>query len=244
MVEQSLKAYVLLGAEPAFDFANPAATTAAMTSAQLVVSLTAFDSASLRGVADVMLPIAPFTETSGTYVNCEGRAQSFVAVARPQGETRPAWKVMRVLGNLLALEGFSQSDSAAVRDEALGDDFGSRLGNGVEGVLVSAATASVGALERVTDVPIYFADPIVRRAGALQKTRDALPPTARVSPETLAALGIAAGDRVRVTQGDGVVELVVQGDSALAAGCVRIAAAHLSTSALGAMSGELSLERV
>ena len=244
MVEQSLKAYVLLGAEPAFDFANPAATTAAMTSAQLVVSLTAFDSASLRGVADVMLPIAPFTETSGTYVNCEGRAQSFVAVARPQGETRPAWKVMRVLGNLLALEGFSQSDSAAVRDEALGDDFGSRLGNGVEGVLVSATTASVGALERVTDVPIYFADPIVRRAGALQKTRDALPPTARVSPETLAALGIAAGDRVRVTQGDGVVELVVQGDSALAAGCVRIAAAHLSTSALGAMSGELSLERV
>ena len=244
MIEQARKAYVVMGAEPAFDFANPSATTAAMQTAQLVVGLTAFDSASLRGVADVMLPIAPFSETSGTYVNCEGRAQSFVAVARPQGETRPAWKVLRVLGNLLALDGFSQSDSEAVRDEILSADFASQLDNGVEGVVVSTATASSAALERVTDVPIHFADPLVRRAEALQKTRDAAAPSARISPATMEALGVAAGDRVRVAQGAATAELIVQADPGLAAGCVRIAAAHVSTSKLGGMSGDLSVERV
>ena len=244
MIEQARKAYVLLGAEPAFDFANPAATTAAMEAAQLVVGLTAFDSVSLREVADVMLPIAPFAETSGTYVNCEGRAQSFVAVARPQGQTRPAWKVLRVLGNLLALDGFSQSDSEAVRDEALSADFADRLDNGVEGVVVSTAIAASTMLERVTDVPIHFADPLVRRAEALQKTRDAKQPTARISPVTMEALGLAPGDRVCVRQGAGSAELIVQVDAGLAVGCVRVAAAHVSTSALGAMSGDLSLERV
>ena len=244
MIEQARKAYVVMGAEPAFDFANPSATTAAMQTAQLVVGLTAFDSASLRGVADVMLPIAPFSETSGTYVNCEGRAQSFVAVARPQGETRPAWKVLRVLGNLLALDGFSQSDSEAVRDEILSADFASQLNNGVEGVVVSIATASSAALERVTDVPIHFSDPLVRRAEALQKTRDAAAPSARISPATMEALGVAAGDRVRVAQGAATAELIVQADPGLAAGCVRIAAAHVSTSKLGGMSGDLSVEHV
>ena len=243
MIEQARKAYVVLGAEPAFDFANPSAATAALGSAQLVVALSAFDSESLRGVADVMLPVAPFTETSGTYVNCEGRAQSFNAVARPQGETRPAWKVLRVLGNLLSLDGFSQNDSEAVRAEALGEDVASKLGNSIEGVIVNAAEVTGGALERVTDVPIHSADPIVRRAEALQKTRDAKAPTARIAPATLAALGIADGDRVRVKQGSASAELVVQADPALATACVRIAAAHISTATLGAMSGELSLER-
>jgi anaerobic selenocysteine-containing dehydrogenase len=82
---------------------------AALDGGQLVVALTRFDSPSLRQVADVMLPIAPFTETSGTFVNCEGRAQSFTAVAKPFGDVRPGWKVLRVLGNLLALAGFDST---------------------------------------------------------------------------------------------------------------------------------------
>ena len=244
MIAQPRQAYVVLGAEPDFDFADPAATKAALGGAQLVVGLSAFDSASLRGVADVLLPIAPFTETSGTYVNCEGRAQSFTAVARPQGETRPGWKVLRVLGNMLSLDGFAQGDSEAVRDEALAGGVAERLDNGLEGVLVSSVVAAAGALERVADVPIHFADPIVRRAPSLQKTRDAAAPTARMAPETLAALGVNAGERVRVRQAGGQAELVAQADAGLAPGCVRIAAAHLSTAALGAMSGDVSVERV
>ena len=243
MIEQPRKAYVTLNLEPELDLANPAAAMAALDGAQLVVALTSFDSPSLRQAADVMLPIAPFTETSGTFVNCEGRAQSFTAVAKPLGDVRPGWKVLRVLGNLLALEGFAQTDSEAVRAEALAGDFAGRLDNGVEGIVVSSATGAAGALERVADVPIHFADPIARRAPSLQKTRDAAPPTARIAPATLAALGLAAGDRVRVAQGAASVELVAQADEGLAAGCVRVAAAHPSTAALGAMSGDLSVER-
>jgi len=243
MIEQPRKAYVTLNLEPELDLANPAAAMAALDGAQLVVALTSFDSPSLRQVADVMLPVAPFTETSGTFVNCEGRVQSFTAVAKPLGDVRPGWKVLRVLGNLLALEGFAQADSETVRAEALAGDLGSRLDNGLEGIVVSSAIGPAGVLERVADVPIHFADPIARRAPSLQKTRDAAVPTARIAPATLAALGLAAGDRVRVAQGTASVELVAQADDGLAAGCVRVAAAHPSTAALGAMSGDLSVER-
>jgi NADH-quinone oxidoreductase subunit G len=244
MVTQPRHAYVLLGAEPELDFADPEATVAAMSAAQLVVALSAFESATLRELADVMLPIAPFSETSGTFVSCEGRSQSFAAVARPAGDTRPGWKVLRVLGNLLALEGFSYGDSESVRDEALGADVAAALGNGLEGIVVNASLAGSAALERVADVPIHFADPLVRRAPSLQKTRDAASPVARMSPATLARLGVAAGDRVRVSQGSGCAELVAQVDEGLADGCVRVAAAHPTTAALGAMSGDLSVERI
>ncbi|MGQ5487233.1 NADH-quinone oxidoreductase subunit NuoG [Thauera sp. ZXT1-4] len=244
MIEQQRKAYVLLGAEPDLDFANPVASLAAMRAAQLVVAMSAFDSPALREVADVLLPIAPFTETSGTFVNTEGRAQSFTAVARPLGEARPGWKVLRVLGNLLALEGFEYGDSEAVRAEALGGDIPARLDNELRGIVVNAALGETSRLERVADVPIHFADPIVRRAPSLQKTRDAAAPVARIAPATIAALGLSDGDRVRVTQGGGSVELVLAADTGLAEGCVRVAAAHPSTAALGALSGDLSVERV
>ncbi len=244
MIEQPLKAYVLLGAEPDLDFADPAAAMAAIGSAQLVVALSAFQSASLRQVADVMLPVAPFAETSGTFVNCEGRAQSFNAVARPQGETRPAWKVLRVLGNLLELPGFDYNDSEAVRADALPGDTAARLDNRVEGIALSSPQAPAGALERVADVPIHFADPLVRRAPALQRTRDAAAPAARVSPATLAALGLAGGERVRLVQGNAGAELSIVADDKLADGCVRVAAAHPDTATLGAMSGEISVERI
>ena len=244
MIEQQRKAYVLLGAEPDLDFANPVATLAAMRAAQLVVAMSAFDSPALREVADVLLPIAPFTETSGTFVNTEGRAQSFTAVARPLGEARPGWKVLRVLGNLLALEGFEYGDSEAVRAEALGGDIPARLDNELRGIVVNAALGENSRVERVADVPIHFADPIVRRAPSLQKTRDAAAPVARIAPATIAALGLSDGDRVRVTQGGGSVELVLAADTGLAEGCVRVAAAHPSTAALGALSGDLSVERV
>jgi len=101
-----------------------------------------------------------------------------------------------------------------------------------------------GSLQRVTDVPIHFADPLVRRAPSLQKTRDAAAPTARMSAATLAQVGVAAGDKVRVTGVGDPVELVAEADEGVAPGCVRIAAAHPTTVALGPFFGELTVERV
>lgn len=243
MVQQPRKAYLLLGLEPDLDHSNPVAAMGALSSAQLVVALSAFVSPSLREVADVMLPIAPFTETSGTFVSCEGRAQTFNAVARPLGETRPGWKVLRVLGNLVQADGFDYADSEAVRADALGSEFAVRLDNRLELPTVAVSTLVDTALERVADVPIHFADPLVRRAPSLQKTRDAATPAARMASSTLAALGLQSGDRVRV-KGVGQIEILAVADEGLAPGCVRIAAAHSATSALGPMSGVLSVERV
>jgi len=244
MIEQPLKAYLLLNAEPDLDFADPVAAVEVLRAAPLVVAMSAFTSPALLACADVLLPIAPFTETSGTFVSCEGRAQNFNAVARPRGEARPGWKVLRVLGNILELDGFEQNDSEAVSAEVLSLPIGARLGNGVSGIELSNSAANGSALERVSDVPIYFADPIVRRAPALQKTRDAAVPAARANAATIAALGLESGARVRVRQGGAIAELALVADENVANRCVRVAAAHPATAALGAMCGEISLERV
>lgn len=244
MLEQPRKAYFVLNAEAELDCHNPQQALAALRGADLVVALSPFKSRASE-YAHVILPIAPFTETSGTFINTEGRVQSFNAVVKPLGEARPAWKVLRVLGNLLDLPGFEQDSSEQVRSEILGDDkpafVAERLSNAVAGLSVRLPAA--GRLERVTEVPIYFADALVRRAPALQRTADAQPPRARMSAATLAQCGVAAGDRVRVRQeaGEAVLEAVL--DKTVPDGCVRVAAAHPLTAALGDMVGELSVER-
>ncbi|MDR2260017.1 MAG: NADH-quinone oxidoreductase subunit NuoG [Azoarcus sp.] len=244
MIESPRRAYLLFGAEPDLDFADGAATVATLARAQLVVAASAFDSPALRQAADVLLPIAPFTETPGTFVNCIGEAQSFNAVARSRGEVRPGWKVLRVLGNFLELPGFDHEDFESVRDEALAGGIPARLDNAIGDVPeANAPVPRAGCLQRIADVPIHFADPLARRAPSLQKTADAAPPAARMPAAMLAELGVNAGDRVRV-RGSGAVELHAVADEGVAPGCVRIAAAHAATVALGPMHGDLSVERI
>ncbi len=252
MFAQPRKGYILLGVEPELDCHNPQMAVAALKQAALVVMLTPFKNTAASGAAgsldyaDVLLPTAPFTETSGTFVNCEGRVQSFNGVVRPLGDARPAWKVLRVLGNLLGLDGFAYESSEQVRDEivAPGTLFVEGRDNAINGVSVSVAAGGGSAdLKRIADVPIHFADPLARRADALQKTRDAAAPRARLCAQTLAQLGLADGDAVRVRQGDGVAQLVAKLDEAVPAGCVRVAAAHASTAALGDMFGTINVER-
>src|SRR6185369_2826744 len=202
MFEQPRKAYVLMGIEPEFDTANPQLTLAALKQAGIVVYMSAFKHAPALEYADVMLPIAPYTETSGTFVNTEGRIQSFNGVVKPRGETRPAWKILRVLGNVLNLDGFAYESSEAVRDEVLGKgvEFVAGLSNDLNGVAINLPQAIQG-LQRIADVPINFADAQARRAPALQQTTDSVVPSARFSEQTLAQLGIAAGSQVKLKQG-------------------------------------------
>ncbi len=242
MISSPRSAYVLFGMEPELDCADSAQATKAMRGAEFVVAISTY-AGNATEYADVLLPLAPYTETSGTYVNCEGRVQAFNAVVRAAGQSRPGWKILRVLGNLLELPGFDQESSEAVRAE-LGAQSGwtARLDNRVNGVAVSLGAGNSHALQRVADVPIYFSDPIVRRAESLQMTRDARPPQARMRASVAQKLGVSAGDRVRVKQA-GEVALDVIIDDRLPEGVVRIAAAHPTTAALGAMFGELSVER-
>jgi len=243
MLDTPRKAYLLLNTEPELDCANPQQAIAAMNAADLVVALSAYKHHALE-YADVLLPIAPFIETSGTFISTEGRVQSFKGAVKPQGEARPAWKVLRVLGNLLNVSGFDYDSSEAVRDEVLGNaDISTKLNNTLQGVSVQIATGSTGGLQRVAEVPIYAADAVVRRAAALQKTSDAATPCVTMHSDELAKLHVSSGDQVKVSQGQGSVNLVVVADDKLPRGTARVAAGHVATAALGAMFGTITVER-
>lgn len=244
MFAQPRKAYVLMGVEPEFDCVDPQLAVGALKQADLVIALSTFKSDFAHEYADVLLPVAPFTETSGTYVNAEGRAQSVSGVCRPAGECRPAWKILRVLGNLLSLPGFEYESSEQVRDEMIpaGAVFVEGLDNGVQ-YEIAALSADSKALQRIADVPIYFADALVRNAASLQKTSDASCPEARFNTVTLKELGLSANENVRVVQGGGSVVLTAVVDDAVPPSCVQVAAAHASTAVLGEMFGSISVER-
>jgi NADH-quinone oxidoreductase subunit G len=235
------KAYLLLHAEPELDSADPAAARAALGKAELVVALTPFKSNAAE-YANVILPVAPFTETAGTFVNCEGRVQSFNGVVPALGHARPAWKVLRVLGTLLGLPGFEFQSVEAVRAEVLpSDDLSARLSNATA-VSIAPVEATRDGVERVTDVPIYFADPLVRRAASLQKTTDGRAPVARANAATLARFKLTPGMSARLRQGEAQATLAVALDAGLPDGCIRVPAGHRSTSALGPMFGPITIE--
>ncbi len=242
MLEAPRKAYLLFGLEPELDCHNPAQASKAIGMAEFVVSITSYRSTAADD-ADVILPLAPFTETSGTLINCEGVSQSFNGVVRPAGDARPGWKILRVLGNLLGIAGFDYDSSEAVRDEACGArNLLELLCNEVNGISLSLGEACENGLQRISDVPIYFSDPIVRRAEALQLTSDARQPKAWMSSAVAQSLGLAAGGKVKIVQ-SGTAVLEVGLDDRLPAQTVRVAAAHLSTSALGPMFGPITVEK-
>jgi NADH-quinone oxidoreductase subunit G len=246
MLAQPLSAYLLLGVEAELDTHDPVTAMASLNAADFIVVMSPYKGKSLD-YADVLLPIAPWTETSGTFVNTEGRVQSFTAVVKPLGETRPAWKVLRVLGNLLGLAGFDHDDSQDVLRDALGDTpSGSVQGflcNEVAGVVVAPQPSPDG-LERVAEVPIYQTDAVVRRAPSLQRTPDAALPVAHMHSRLIARLGLAENGRVSVRQTAAALTLKVQRDDLLPDNCIRIPSGHPLTANLGPMFGPITAEPV
>ena len=166
MAQGGLQAVLLLATEPAYDMAGGERAAQALSQAELVVSLNPFQ-ANLD-IADVLLPISPFTETAGTFVNTEGRAQSFHGVVRPLGETRPGWKVLRVLGHMMGLGGFDQETIEEVRQAALPTDIAACLSNETQAAIDLASVE-----HQPVVASIYQLDGIVRRAPSLQLTADA-----------------------------------------------------------------------
>ena len=245
MLAQPLAAYLLLHAEPELDCHDAHQAMAAMRIAEFVVAMSPFRTRAVE-YADVLLPIVPFTETAGAFVNTEGRLQSFNGVVRPLGESRPAWKVLRVLGNLLGVSGFNYDSAEEARNEALGGrDVRELLGNEItaRSVLSKVDVAPAG-VQRIGDVPSYFADPLVRRSEPLQRARDGAPPVASMNSALMKQLGITAGDRVRIAQEGGEAVLSAVLDERIPADCVRVPAAHPTTSDLGALFETVTVTRV
>jgi len=249
MLIQRRRAYLLLNAEVELDTFDPRTARAAMQGAELVVVMSPYRQRAAQ-YAQVMLPVSPFTETAGTYGNTEGVVQSFPGVVRPLGETRPAWKVLRVLGTLLDLPNFDFDSIEQVRGEwqtSVGD-VASRLSNEIGGapaVITAAQSAGIGRaeIERIGEVPLYQADAIVRRANSLQQTRDAQVGTAWLPGSLIDRLGLRQGDHLRIMQEGGEATLPFGRDDRLPADCVRLASGCRETAALGAMFGVVTLER-
>jgi len=184
MLTAPLPGYLLLNSEPWADALLPPALET-LASAGNVVAVIPYASEAMRRVASVLLPAGTFAETSGTYVNLEGRWQSYAAAARSLGSARPAWKILRVLGNLTGLAGFEYQSSDQVRDEAAARAQPSGAAQGANGASASSTSststppAAQQGDEAELDVPMYAIDPILRRAPALQRTRQARAAAAR-----------------------------------------------------------------
>ena len=252
MFDRQADTFLLVGIDPVMDCGNPHQAHQSLKAAKSVIGLTAFKDG-IMDVANLVLPIAPFTETSGTYISCEGRVQTTQAVVRPRGEARPGWKVLRVLGNLVGAEGFDQESSEDVRRQVIGDiSSGSCLGGlsaKVQPSLETSAAASVlaasapGSLIRIADVPIYRSDSMARHAESLQATSASAVPKARMHPADLLELGLAQGSTVKLTQADRAqTVLEVMADPTVGRGVVRVATAHAQTAKLGAMIGAVTVE--
>ena len=242
MLSESLSAYVTLNLEPALDSSLGVAAVKTLQGARFVVALTTYQSAA-QDWAHVMLPVGPFTETSGTYVNAAGRPQSFKGTVAGFAQSRPAWKVLRVIGNLLKLQDFEDESSEAVRDSVLAAGAISKLSNTVKAMLGRSLPGSAGGLERIADLPIYRSDAIVRRSQPLQEMSVSAQPQARVNPLTIAQLGVSDGDMVRVRSELGEVMVGLKADAGTPVDAVRLAAGFEQTAALGSVHGQLKMER-
>jgi NADH-quinone oxidoreductase subunit G len=231
--------------EPDADLANPTQARAALAKANTVIALSAYKSADLLEVADVILPISPFTETVCTFVNAEGSAQTIQPSVKPLADSRPAWKVLRVLGSLLDLDGFLLNSPEEVLGEALNENYYTRLSNkATSNSIASGNLTPIDGLERVADVNIYAGDQIVRRSSALQLTRDAKYGNhAGLNQKLFSELGLKEGEAVRVSQGSQSVDMPATLEVNLAPSAVRISAGTMASAKLGSMNGPITVSK-
>ncbi|MDH5483803.1 MAG: NADH-quinone oxidoreductase subunit NuoG [Gammaproteobacteria bacterium] len=243
MLANPCRALITLNIEPEYDALHGADALAAAKRADFVVAISSYVTDNIKSYADVILPLAMFTETSGTYVNAEGVWQGFKGASVAVGESRPGWKILRVMGNLLDLDGFDYVSSEDVKDELKQQCQDIQLNNSVECTQPVQVAKTTG-LQRIGDVPLYAVDALVRRATQLQKTTDAQQNAARINARQATASGVADSDKVKVKQGEvhSYLKLII--DEAIPDNCVWVSAAVHDTLSLGPVFGTIELEKV
>ncbi|MDH5327874.1 MAG: NADH-quinone oxidoreductase subunit NuoG [Gammaproteobacteria bacterium] len=244
MFKNPRKAYLLYDVEPEVDSAEPTLAKQALSDAEFVVCFSSFDSPGMREYADVILPIAPFTETSGTYINIEGVWQSVSAVVPTLGDARPGWKVLRVLGNLFGCNGFDFMSTEEVRDE-LKQIVGERK---PDNLMTVRGTPKIqkpnGEIKRISEWQMYVGDSLQRRATALHETMDGGPAKIFINSSLAGELGLQNGDRASATMDGREVVLPVVLTDAVADRCALIHAGCEETAVLSTGLGALTITRV
>jgi NADH-quinone oxidoreductase subunit G len=234
MYQSGKHLFLLHGVEPEYDCYDPALAMGALTEAQTVVAMTSFVSKAMLEYADILLPIASWTEFSGTWVSAAGEVCSLSAVKALAGQSKSAWKIYRVLGNLLKLKGFSYHDIAQLRRDIplLSEGLTIEPTHLCADVIQPPASRSfepvVDALHplvRIGELPSYRSDPLVRRSQPLQYAfRQQTPEVIAVHSETCSAWHLVAGAKVWVLHGDLRLQAQLQVDDAVAIGGVRMLA--------------------
>jgi len=241
MIGEDMQAFVVMNTEPEFDCANPSDAVSALKNADFVICLAPFITDSMREYADVLLPVSTFAETSGTYVNVEGRWQSFTACVAPYEQSRPAWKVLRVLGNFLKLPGFDYVTSEEVRDEldGLTRTIQPDASSAIQPLTLSTTTPE---LTRIGHFPLYAVDALVRRAPPLQETSDSLSAMIAVNQATASKLGLNGSNMAVVVQNNTRINIPLYIEEAVPDDCAFIPAGVTGTKELGLNYGSVEVD--
>ena len=244
MLASRMDRYLLVGAELEYDAANPSEAIKSLQAASGVVAISAYLSPGLAAHADVVLPMATFTESYGTYVNAAGTWQTAKGVIAPPGDARPAWKVMRVLAEELELSGFEYDSPESITRELQSMCANVELGNITTFDSVPSFTArDEASLMRAGETPIYATDPLVRRSQPLQKSLDGKQAFASMAVSELAKLNVSDGDTVAIKQNGSSVSLTARADDNIPEGCVWVPSGLAETSELGTTFGPIEVSK-
>lgn len=255
MLQKPRKAYLLLNVEPEYDVANASLAIEALKQAEYVMALSVFRNPILETHADVMLPAAPFTETGGTFINTAGEWQDFTGVASPYGSSRPAWKILRVLGNFLHLDGFAHESveevraavkSAVEKTSSMSKQTYQPEQQILAGMKRNDTKNNTKKLARIGEVPLYAVDGLVRRSTPLQAAQAVMEgetAALRLHPETALKLQVTADDVVNIRQEAGRARLTVVLDERIAPDAVWVAGGIEATSRLGDLFGDIEIEK-
>ena len=241
MLASGMNAFILLGVEPELDSANPSVAMKMLDDADFVVSMTPFVTENMKAYADVLLPVSPASETSGTFINAEGNWQSFTGAITPLAEARPAWKVLRVLGNIFEVEGFDYITSEDVRDEAKEKIGSIDTSNKMQWRAPKTLSTKTDAINRIGLLPIYAVDGVVRRSAALQATDDAIPACIILNAALAKQNNIQDEDNVIVSQNGNKVTLRAYIEDSVPDNCVMIPQGVEGVAGLNAAYSEVML---
>ncbi|MDH5602113.1 MAG: molybdopterin-dependent oxidoreductase, partial [Gammaproteobacteria bacterium] len=241
MLTSGMNAFVLLGIEPEFDSVNPSVAIKAMNDADFVISMTPFVTEEMKAYADVLLPVSPSSETSGTFINAEGKWQSFSGAVTPLAETRPAWKVLRVLGNIFEVDGFDYITSEDVRDEAKQQAGDMDSSNKMNWHCPASLAQQADVINRIALLPVYAVDNVVRRSQALQQTEDAIPACVILNTKLAKENNIQDEDDVFVSQDSNKVTLRAYIEDSVPDNCVMIPQGVAGVEELGTAYSEITL---
>lgn len=215
MLQNQMKAYVLLNTELEQDVYNSGLALNALLNAESVIVMSAFANEKMKEYADVILPITPYTETAGSYVNMQGVWQKFNGVTKPLADAKPGWKVIRVLANQLGTPGFEYNNIEDVRSELNRlEDTSGLLNNDVNNGKLVITKPRLDGLVRFGIQGIYNTDSITRRAHSLQQTYHAKLPTLSVNIKLAQKLGLNDNQQAKVFQDNvnGKFNLVISND--------------------------------